>query len=94
MRSCASPERQGLATTLSGPRGCCAIKKEATVAITLKIEATVKVSDNSQLEDEAYATAVAELVRAYPRAVPALSRQEYNSGEHWYTFDVSDAVAA
>lgn len=64
------------------------------MAIELKIEATVKITDLGQLESEAYKSAIAELVDAYPLAVPALLNQDYINGEHRYTFDVSNAVPA
>jgi hypothetical protein len=67
-------------------------KKEATVAISIKTEATVKIPDVGQMEKTAYDEAHAELLVAYPQAIPLFTEQEYNSGEYWFTFDVSGAV--
>ena len=64
------------------------------MAIQVTIEATVKVPDISQLENQAFDAAVAELTAVYPVTGVVYLSQEYNGGEYWFTFDVSGAVPA
>jgi len=64
------------------------------VAIELEIMATVKVRDSGQAKELAFAAAQVELADAYPLDVPPFVTEEYNSGEYWFTFDVSTATPA